>query len=64
MVRINGQELDLNGQNLLTYLQEKEYRTDRIAVELNKKIVPRKTYGQVTLHDGDSLEIVHFVGGG
>ncbi len=36
----------------------------KVAVELNREIVPRSTYGQVWLARGDSLEIVHFIGGG
>lgn len=36
----------------------------KIAVERNFDIVPRSTYGEVALNDGDQLEIVHFVGGG
>ena len=36
----------------------------KVAVELNREIVPRSTYAQVTLASGDSLEIVHFIGGG
>jgi thiamine biosynthesis protein ThiS len=36
----------------------------RIAVELNRTIVPRADYGAVRLTDGDSVEIIHFVGGG
>jgi len=36
----------------------------KIAVERNLEIVPRSTYGQVALTDGDRLEIVHFIGGG
>lgn len=36
----------------------------KIAVERNLQIVPRATYGQVQLADGDRLEIVHFIGGG
>jgi thiamine biosynthesis protein ThiS len=36
----------------------------RIAVELNRAIVPRADYGAVRLNDGDSVEIIHFVGGG
>lgn len=64
MVRINGQEIAAGGKNLLAYLTEKEYRIDRIAIELNGKIIPRGTYETVTLKDGDSMEIVHFVGGG
>ena len=36
----------------------------KVAVERNLAIVPRSTYGQVDLNDGDRLEIVHFIGGG
>ncbi len=37
---------------------------DRVAVELNREIVPRARWAETPLHDGDQLEIVHFVGGG
>ncbi|MGB5076340.1 MAG: sulfur carrier protein ThiS [Sphingorhabdus sp.] len=36
----------------------------KVAVERNLEIVPRSTLAAVRLHDGDLLEIVHFVGGG
>ena len=36
----------------------------RIAVEVNRMIVPRADYGATPLHDGDTVEIIHFVGGG
>jgi thiazole synthase len=36
----------------------------KIAVERNLEIVPRSRYDEVTLADGDKLEIVHFIGGG
>ena len=36
----------------------------RIAMEVNKEIVPRSTYSQHTFQDGDQIEIVHAVGGG
>jgi thiamine biosynthesis protein ThiS len=36
----------------------------KVAVELNREIVPRSTYAQVALNSGDILEIVHFIGGG
>lgn len=35
-----------------------------VAVERNREIVPRSEHTSATLHDGDSVEIVHFVGGG
>ena len=36
----------------------------RIAVELNRAVVPRADYGVTPLRDGDAVEIIHFVGGG
>jgi thiamine biosynthesis protein ThiS len=39
-------------------------KPDRVAVELNRDIVPRDRWPQTLLKDGDRLEIVHFVGGG
>lgn len=36
----------------------------KIAVERNLEIVPRSTYEQVKVGEGDRLEIVHFIGGG
>lgn len=39
-------------------------KPDRVAVELNREIVPRDRWTETALKDGDRLEIVHFVGGG
>ena len=36
----------------------------RVAVERNLEIVPRSSFGEVCVEDGDDYEIVHFVGGG
>jgi sulfur carrier protein len=35
-----------------------------VVVELNRDIVDRDRYGEVGVSDGDSIELVHFVGGG
>jgi thiamine biosynthesis protein ThiS len=39
-------------------------KSDRVAVELNREIVPRDRWSVTQLAEGDQLEIVHFVGGG
>jgi thiamine biosynthesis protein ThiS len=36
----------------------------RVAVEVNREIVARATYTTTVLNDGDTVEIIHFVGGG
>lgn len=64
MVKVNGTELDLGGRTVAEYLAETEYNTLRIAVERNGEIVPKAQYAETILQDGDSIEIVNFVGGG
>jgi sulfur carrier protein len=39
-------------------------RADRVALEQNGDIVPRSTWEAATVSSGDSIEVVHFVGGG
>ncbi len=36
----------------------------KIAVERNLEVVPKSTFGEVRLTEGDKLEIIHFIGGG
>lgn len=36
----------------------------KIAVERNREVVPKSTFGEVALTEGDRLEIIHFIGGG
>ena len=64
MVKINGEELNIAGKTVTEYLQATSYDPRRIAVERNGDIVPRSLYSDTVLKDGDSVEIVSFVGGG
>ena len=64
MVKINGQELNIAGMTVLEYLATTNYDPKRIAVERNGDIVFKSQYDVTVIDDGDSLEIVSFVGGG
>ena len=61
---INGEQREFNAGTLSTLVEQLGMKPDRIAVELNREIVPRDCWAATDLHDGDQLEIVHFVGGG
>ena len=52
------------GTTVATLLDHLRLDARKVAVELNEAIVPRSTYGAVTLNGGDRIEIVHFIGGG
>ena len=64
MVKVNGTELDIAGKTLAEYLATTNYDMKRIAVERNGDIVPKAQYDTTLLKDGDSVEVVSFVGGG
>jgi len=64
MVKVNGAELDIAGKTVAQYLTTTNYDPKRIAVERNGDIVFKSQYDATILQDGDSLEIVSFVGGG
>lgn len=52
------------GTSIAALLAALELPAEKVAVERNLAIVPRSTFADVVLADGDALEIVHFVGGG
>ena len=62
---VNGEQHALAAPtSLKAFLVEVGYDITRIVVELNLAIVPKADYDKTILNDGDSLEIVHFIGGG
>ena len=66
-LQINGEERDFHDPiptTLAMLVETLGMKGDRVAVELNREIVPRDGWGSTALHEGDRLEIVHFVGGG
>lgn len=64
MVKINGDELNISGKHLKEFLEEKGYNLKHIAVERNGEIVPKAMYEKTIFQDGDTIEVVSFVGGG
>ncbi len=64
-VRVNDEPHEIAEHATLAALVELlELVPERVAIELNRKVVRRADWPQVFLADGDRIEIVHFVGGG
>jgi thiamine biosynthesis protein ThiS len=62
---VNGDPYRIaSGATLQDLLRELSLDKARIAVEHNLRVVPRAEHGTLELKQGDSLEIVTFVGGG
>lgn len=63
---INGKDYDdipdgISVEGLIAHLQ---LPMRQIAIERNLAVVPKSSYADVTLQNHDTLEIIHFIGGG
>lgn len=64
-MKVNGEETKLECEMTLEqFLKQQGYDPKRVAAELNGEILPKHEFQSRELSDADTLEIVHFVGGG
>ena len=64
-ISVNGESREVrDGMTVAELLQELDITAPRVAVELDREIVPRAEHASTSLTDGCKVEIVTFVGGG
>lgn len=64
-IQLNGERRKLGGEIAVSgLLQQLELTPQRVAVEINEQLVKRAAFDQVTIRDGDRVEVVTLVGGG
>jgi thiamine biosynthesis protein ThiS len=64
-VRLNGKQHEIeSGHTVHSLLESLDLHPGMVVVELNREILGRDGYGDVRVGDGDTIELVHFVGGG
>ena len=64
-VTVNGESRSLDAEaNLAQLLETLGLQDKRIAVEVNRDIVPRSEYSSFRLSENDTIEIVNAIGGG
>lgn len=64
-LQINGEKRQFpDALSVSSLVEHLGMKGDRVAIELNLEILPKERWSSTELHEGDRLEIVHFVGGG
>lgn len=64
-IQLNGEPRELSGpRTVAELLADTGFAERRVAVEVNREIVPRSQHAVRRLADGDRVEIVHALGGG
>ncbi|WP_017185105.1 sulfur carrier protein ThiS [Alkalibacillus haloalkaliphilus] len=66
VIHVNGEQRELLNdiQTVSDLLNHFELADKKIIVELNANIVDSSQHEEITVQDGDRVELVHFVGGG
>ena len=64
-VTVNGDEREIAaGHTVRSFLESLDLHPGLVVVERNREILDRDRYDEVRVEAGDTLELVHFVGGG
>ena len=64
-ITVNGKQMQIIPKFTLKSLITKlKMPLNKIAIELNKKIIDKRKISKIQLKKGDRIEIVHFIGGG
>ena len=61
---INGECAQSSADTVASLLRERNLDPKRVVVERNRAVVAREDYDVTPLREGDTLELVQFVGGG
>lgn len=64
-IKFNGKEIELNNvKTVEDLIKEMDVKEKLFAIEKNMEIVARQDYSNTLLKEGDSIEVVTFLGGG
>ena len=62
---VNGKQMQvIPNFSIKSLIEILKIPLNKIAIELNKKIIDKKMISKINLQKGDKIEIVHFIGGG
>ena len=64
-IQLNGSTYEINnGTNLNELLNKLKIQKNKVAIEVNGEIIEKNKYPKLVLNKNDTVEIVHFIGGG
>ena len=64
-IKVNGKNVIFDKNKSIAILIKKlKIPLNKVAIELNKKILDKKKINKIIIRDNDNIEIVHFIGGG
>ena len=64
-IKLNGKKIQVfKDSSLVSVLKKFKIPLNKVAIELNRKILNKNTLNKLKINEKDEIEIVHFIGGG
>ena len=64
-IQLNGKKIQINNNETLKKLVKRlNLPLNKVAIEVNKKIMDKKKLNIIKINNNDIIEVVHFIGGG
>ena len=62
-IKLNGKKIQVfKDSSLISVLKKFKIPLNKVAIELNRKILNKNTLNKLKLNEKDEIEIVHFIG--
>ena len=63
-ITLNGEQTAITGPTLLAMVKEKGFNPNTVIAEVNAQLIQKDDWEQTALTEGDTVELLSFVGGG
>jgi thiamine biosynthesis protein ThiS len=63
-INLNGKKLTSNSKTLMDLVLEQGFDPDSLIAEVNFEVIRQETWKHVSIKEGDTIELLSFVGGG
>jgi len=62
---LNGKKFEVKKKDTITQLLKKiDIKSSKVAIEVNKVVIPKEKYRDFKFKKNDKVEVVTFIGGG
>ena len=62
---LNGKKFSINDKDTINILLKKiDIKSSKVAIEVNKVVIPKEKYRDFKFKKNDKVEVVTFIGGG
>jgi len=63
-ISLNGKQVEVKSRTLERLISDRGLHPDALIVEVNSELIKKENWAETIIRDGDTLELLNFVGGG